>query len=492
MPRAGTPSARVDRTRGPLRELAFAGLLCAAVAAPQVDSSAFEFPAISHAWTLLLFAALLLVPFARPRPVWGPLPLDLVLLAALVLPLSLEHPPRQWPVMLVYPILALLFVRMLTIGRIGRGGPGPREPAAPRACLSVGWLLAGVAALALVHAGWALQGRVRIDVAEAGTRGAHELLRGEPLYGRPPGREDPHTDTYGPVDYETYVPFVAIASGRLAGRLTTLFFDLLTAVLLYVLGRRLRDRELGVVLAYSWLAFPLTLYEDALGLDDTIVACALVAAVLATAMPARRGAAAALAGWTKLSPLALVPLLAGGRCGGRAAERREQLRFAIGFAAATLAVFVPVLAHSGPGEFLARTFGFQAGRAPSESLWASLQVGYGAGAPWLATAAKVAHGLLVACAATFALVLLRVPRRLDEVGVAAAAAAVLIAVQACLGYYAYGYVLWFAPLALIAALARGTHGAVADEASGHVRTGSAAPRLRRPGGARRERALAAP
>jgi hypothetical protein len=33
--------------------------------------------------------------------------------------------------------------------------------------------------------------------------------------------------------------------------------------------------------------------------------------------------------------------------------------------------------------------------------------------------------------------------------------AVLIAVQACLGYYSYSYVLWFAPLVLVALLADG-------------------------------------
>jgi hypothetical protein len=46
-------------------------------------------------------------------------------------------------------------------------------------------------------------------------------------------------------------------------------------------------------------------------------------------------------------------------------------------------------------------------------------------------------------------VLLRAPRRQDIIGLASASAAVLIALQICLSYYSFSYILWFAPLVLV-------------------------------------------
>jgi hypothetical protein len=53
---------------------------------------------------------------------------------------------------------------------------------------------------------------------------------------------------------------------------------------------------------------------------------------------------------------------------------------------------------------------------------------------------------------TLVLLAFRLPRRADIIGLAAAAAAVLIAIQLCLSYYSYSYVLWFAPLVLVASV----------------------------------------
>ncbi len=443
-----SPDAGLRVSRWPLRRAAFLALLVCAVLVPHVKSDAFTFPAVADAWSLLPFAALLILPFLDLRHLRSGVAWKLALLAGFLVPLGLEHPPRQWPVVLAYPLLGALFAVMAaTALRPARARRNCAEPLLPQR-----WLIAGIAILALVHVSWALSSNVWSDIAEGGTRGAHSLIEGRPLYGDAGALSDAHLDTYGPVNYAAYVPFVAVAGSRAAAHEATLFFDLLTALLLFVLGRRLSGSALGVVLAYAWLAFPLALDEDALGFNDSIVAASLVLVLLAGTRPARRGAAAALAGFTKLAPLALLPLLLGDAAArGDGGARRALPRFAAAFAVSTVLLFAPVLAHSSLHAFVSRTVGFQAGRSPSESVWAALD---SVGARWVAPAADVLHGTLVAATAGLVLFGWRVRRRLDEVGLAAACAAVLVALEACLSYFSYSYVLWFAPLALVAILAR--------------------------------------
>jgi hypothetical protein len=314
--------------------------------------------------------------------------------------------------------------------------------------------------LACVHVSWALEGSGGSDVATGGVRGASAILHGRPIYGAP-GRTvavDPHTDTYGPVDYEAYVPFVAVSAGSLSAKVTTLFFDLLTALLLFALGRRLRGATAGVLLAYCWLAFPFTLYEDALGFNDSIVAAALIGTLLVARSPARRGALAAVAAFTKLSPLALVPLLAAHPPPGGRVTRRSVSAFAAAFALATAVVFAPVLVHGSVGAFFSRSFGFQAHRTPALSIWAVLQGNYSVHAAWVGSASRVLHGLLAALAGAFVILVARMARRGGVVPLAAVCAAVLIALQVCLSYYSFSYILWFAPLVLSVLLLDGSSG----------------------------------
>jgi uncharacterized membrane protein len=145
---------------------------------------------------------------------------------------------------------------------------------------------------------------------------------------------------------------------------------LLCAVLLFVLGRRLGGPGIGVLLAYCWLACPLTLYEDALGFNDGLVAAAVLGAVIVAYSPAKRGSLSALACALKFTPLALVPVLAFFRVGRH--DRGARLAaFGAGFAAVTVVVFLPVILHTSPGTFVARTIGFQGTREPDDSVWSS-------------------------------------------------------------------------------------------------------------------------
>ena len=438
------------------RRAAFAALLASTLLVPHVSSSALTFPGVSHFVSLLPFLMLMLIPFVDRRGLRRLAGLDMLVLAATLIPLGFEQLPRQWPIIALYPILAVLALRALSVARVGRPSAVVSQPAPVQPLLPYSWLVAGIAVLAVVHAMWALGSHVTSDISLGSVKGASNIIHGHAIYAtqRVGGGTDPHTDTYGPVNYEAYVPFVALAGSSLAARLTTLFFDLLTAALLFFIGTRTRGRSVGVLLAYCWLAFPLTLYEDALGFNDSIVAAAVVAVILASGLPRRGGVLTALAAWTKMSPLALLPLLAG-QAGYQRRKPADLLRFVVGFGVASLLVFLPAFAHSSPATFVSRTFGFQSARPPADSLWSSLQLTYAANTPWLETAIKVAHGLLSAAVATFVLLLFRIPRRMDTVGLAATAAATMIAVELCLSYYSYSYILWFAPLLLVAFILRG-------------------------------------
>src|SRR6185369_1916714 len=104
-----------------------------------------------------------------------------------------------------------------------------------------------------------------IDVGYAGVIGADHLTGGEPLYGAFPD-DNEHGNTYGPVNYLAYVPFEQVLpwSGSWddlpAAHGAALVFDLLVVGLLFFLGRRIRGPGTGLVLAYTWVAFPFSLF----------------------------------------------------------------------------------------------------------------------------------------------------------------------------------------------------------------------------------------
>ncbi len=449
------------------RRLLYLGLLLGAPLLPHLSSNVFFFPAVSNGWVCLPFCALLLLPLIDLRSLRRPLALDLLALAALSICLVCWRQWREWPMVLACALLLYLAARMLAIARTpdrpsaasaptSGSASGPADAnldrAAPQALqLPSSWLLLGIAVLAAVHISWALAGTARVDVGESGVQGAQSILHGGPLYGRlaSEARVDRHLDTYGPADYEAYLPFVGLLGGDYgAARLTTVFFDLLTALLLFLLGRRVRGPTSGIVLAYCWLAFPFTLYCDALGLNDPILAAALVGTLLAAAAPLRRGAAAALAVWVKFSPLALLPLLA--THGASTQARGRVLRFCFALLLVSALLFIPALLHGSLATFASRSFGFQTGRPPFVSIWSVLIQRFSVSAPSIVTASRVAHGVLAALTGALALALPRIRRRTDVVGLAAACAALMIALELCLSYYAFSYVLWFAPLVLVA------------------------------------------
>ena len=89
---------------------------------------------------------------------------------------------------------------------------------------------------------------------------------------------------------------------------------------------------MGLALAFAWLVFPFTLYSDGVDFNDALVAATLVGTLLVAGSPVRRGAMTALAGWTKLSPLALVPLMLAHRVAADERRWRAAAIFTVGFA----------------------------------------------------------------------------------------------------------------------------------------------------------------
>src|SRR6202023_3483918 len=135
-----------------------------------------------------------------------------------------------------------------------------------------------------------------IDVGYAGVIGAHRLVHGKSLYGSYPS-DNEHGDTYGPVNYEAYVPFQQLFgwSGHWddlpAAHAAAIFFDVLALALLFMLGRRVRGAALA--LAYAWVSYPFTLFALNNNANDTLVAVLVLAALLAAGSAPARGALAA-------------------------------------------------------------------------------------------------------------------------------------------------------------------------------------------------------
>jgi hypothetical protein len=337
---------------------------------------------------------------------------------------------------LAYPVLVYLLARCLWIGFRGRGtGLRPVWPTL--------WLLVAALFLMGFRVGLNMADAGAIDVGYAGVTGAHRIVHGEPLYGDWP--EDIHSgDTYGPVNYAAYVPFEVIwpYTGEWddlpAAHGASITFDVVTFILLLVLGIRIRPgptgRRLGAILAFGWAAFPYTAYVLSSDSNDALVSALLVATLVLLAKPLWRGVTSSLAVWAKFSPLVLGPMLL--TLDGW--KPRKLALYAGGFAAVTVAFMLWPAIDPGLKVFYERTIAAQAGRSSPFSIW-----GQDESLEWLRDAILVAVGIL-------AIALAFVPRKKSLLQVAALSAALLIGVQITLHHWFYLYIVWFFPLMLVA------------------------------------------
>ncbi|MGH2880590.1 MAG: hypothetical protein ACRDK4_13420 [Solirubrobacteraceae bacterium] len=377
---------------------------------------------------------------------------------------------------LAYPPLLYLLVRMLIVGRVRLRGSSPvgetaRDgalgdiaPFAPRReqparlLIPAPWLAIALVFLVGFRIALNVTDSNVIDVGYAGAIGAQRILDGRSLYGSYPS-DNEHGDTYGPASYESYIPFDQVFgfSGHWdelpAAHAAAIVFDLLAIALLFLLGRRVRGPSLGIALAYAWAAYPFTLFALESNSNDTLVAVLVLAALLVASSAPARGAFAALAGLAKFAPLALAPLLATHGLAGlpRARRARTLALFCGAFALTAALVCIPALRHDTLHTIYQRTLVYQSERESPFSIWGLYGVaptGGRAAAPWLSTAQAVIEALAVLLALALALL----PRRADLVGLAACAAAILIAVQLGIDHWFYLYIPWFFGLTMLALL----------------------------------------
>jgi hypothetical protein len=357
---------------------------------------------------------------------------------------------------LAYPVLVYLLARCLWIGFRGRGaGLRPVWPTL--------WLLVAALFLMGFRVGLNMADAGAIDVGYAGVTGAHKIVHGEPLYGDFP--EDIHSgDTYGPVNYAAYVPFEVIwpYTGEWddlpAAHGASITFDIVTFILLLVLGIRIRPgptgRRLGAILAFGWAAFPYTAYVLSSDSNDALISALLVATLVLLAKPLWRGVTLGLATWAKFIPLMLGPMLL--TLDGW--KPRRLALYAGGFAVVTVAFMLWPAIDPGLTVFYERTIAAQAGRSSPFSIWGQVE-----SLEWLRVAILAATGVL-------AVALAFVPRKKSLLQVAALSAALMIGVQITLHHWFYLYIVWFFPLMLVAlAMLEATEEPAPDEVPGVVR-----------------------
>jgi hypothetical protein len=397
---------------------------------------------------------LFVLPFFNFRRPLSLLHLDLLVLLSFSVSLAFFNHGRIYAsVPLVYPPLVYLLARMLARLRRSRREGGGRQPPL-RLLIPAPWLALGVVFLLGFRIALNVTDSNVIDVGYAGVIGAQRIVDGKPLYGSYPA-DNEHGDTYGPVNYEAYVPFQQVFgwSGSWddlpAAHAAAIAFDLLALGLLFLIGRRLRGPTLGIALAYAWVSYPFTLFALESNSNDTLVAVLVLAALLAASYRAQlaasaRGALTALAGLTKFAPLALAPLLATYGLGERETRRRPAALalFLAGFVLSATVALLPAFSHDTLHTIYARTIEYQANRGSPFSVW-GLYGGLGA----LQQAVEIAAIVLA-----LALALLVMRTGLD--GLAAACAAAMIATQLGIEHWFYLYLPWFFPLVMLALLGR--------------------------------------
>jgi hypothetical protein len=414
--------------------------------------------AVNSPWVWITLTVLFLAPFLRGRPRW--LHVDLAALAAFGISVAFFNDANiDASVPIASALLLYLLARMLAIGYRCRQPLDERaEPPALALWVSPKWLAVVLVLLVLGRIGLNVSGSDVIDVGISSVVGAGQIAKGEKIYGNLPGLYphgdergdtygDTHGDTYGPVVYEAYLPFERALPWKgqptkaAAANVAAIVFDLLALLLLFLTGRRIRGPGLGIVLAYLWAAWPFSAYVLCCNANDGLVAALAAATLYVAARPGARGVIAALAGLAKLGALGLAPLLAthgapSGHVGGRIA------RFTAAFAATALVVSLPIILR---GESLHtiydRTIVFQANRGSPFSVWGLHEL-------------TAPQHVWQAAAVVFALSAAFLPRRKDIVGLAAVAAAVLIAVELGLNYWFYLYLVWFFPFMVVAVFAR--------------------------------------
>jgi hypothetical protein len=439
-------------------------------------SGAFGGKVLNNTWVWLGLCAVFLLGLGNLRRPLSLRNLDLLVLLAFSASLWYFNKGDVFTaVPIVYPLLLYLVARSVSIAF--RRGRSPHRPVWPM------WVLA---AATIFLIGFRIGLNVEapnsvIDVGYSGVIGAERIVHGEAPYGHMPVEDlrkpcgpadldgeirdriqtngrcesaDPQGDTYGPASYEAYIPAYGVFgwSGKWdslpAAHATAILFDLLCILGLALVGRRFGGLRLAATLAFAWAAYPFTAYVLNSNTNDAIMPCILVYGFWLISSPWARGAACALATWTKFAAAVVAPLWLSYPDWRK---RRPQERFLLAFVLVTLAVFSILLLEPNPIHaarvFWDRTIWWQLNRSSPFSLWDWRQY-HAAGIPNLHAGQYVCESLLLlgAVAAYF------LPRRKSPLQLAALTAALLLGFELCLTHWFYLYIPWFFPFTAIALL----------------------------------------
>ena len=434
---------------------------------------AFGGDLINNPWLWGAFCLVFFVGLADWRRLLSIRNLDLLMLLSPTASLwFFNHGDIFTAVPLFYPLLAWVVVRGIWIGATGRGSP-------TRPVFSA-WILLGATVFLIgFRVVLNVQDSNVIDVGYSGVVGAERIVNGQAPWGHFPVEDslkacgpadgsgeirdriqtngrcesaNPQGDTYGPVAYESYIPgYLAVGwSGKWddlpAAHFTSILFDVLSMIGLWLVGRRFGGFRLAATLAFAWAAYPFTQYASSSNTNDALMPCFLIFGFWLASSPVSRGVFGALSAWTKFASLVVAPLWL------TYPGRRPSGRFVAGFALGTLVAFSVVVLEPSPAHelrvFWDRTVTWQVGRDSPFSLWDWKQY-YARGLPNLKLVQHVLQALLV----VGALVAAVVPRRKSPLQLAALTAALLAGFQLVLTYWLYTYIPWFFPFAAIALLA---------------------------------------
>jgi uncharacterized membrane protein len=284
-----------------------------------------------------------------------------------------------------------------------------------------------------------------IDVGYAGVVGADRILDGTIPYGNMPA--DVGTgDTYGPLNYLLYVPFVLMFGFQgewdflPAAHALTLCSFVVGAMALFITGYRLSGREGAAALIFAWTAFPYTLYSANNNTNDIIVAALAAIGLAAAASPIARGASIAAGFAIKLYPLVLGPLW----ISYDGFKRKPVVDFVLGGAGVVLLTFWVLLLDGHPFEtiqlFYQKTLAFQGDRVSPWTIYTQV--------PALALLQKPITAIVI----FIALLVAFVPRKKTLRRLAALSAALVIGFQLTVNYWFYAYVTWFEPFVFVSLL----------------------------------------
>ena len=189
-------------------------------------------------------------------------------------------------------------LRGVWVGVSGRGSPARVSSGLRGSCSPPAVFLGGF------RIGLNVQASNVIDVGYSGVIGAERIAHGQAPWGNFPiegslkacgpadaageireriqtnGRcesANPQGDTYGPVAYESYLPgyYLFGWSGKWdslpAAHFTSIAFDLLCMLGLWLVGRRFGGAQLGAALTFAWAAYPFTQYASSSNTNDAIM-----------------------------------------------------------------------------------------------------------------------------------------------------------------------------------------------------------------------------